>query len=199
MKRFYDSKAGKERVSIQPGEMYVTQKNEIIYTVLGSCISVCLRDNEIPVSGMNHFMLPKRMNGTSFSANADKGRFGDEALNELLSEVTRLGAAPSRLTAQVFGGSAAISKCCEKHCVSRENAELAFSFLRARNIPVISADTGGTCGRRIHFDTGSGAVLVEPLKEQGFESCRVVSAPRIDAPSLPSSCCRETRRLGREV
>ena len=31
----------------------------IVYTVLGSCISACIRDPVAGVGGMNHFMLPE--------------------------------------------------------------------------------------------------------------------------------------------
>ena len=43
---------------ILPGECYVSNQDEVIYTVLGSCISVCIRDRRLGVGGMNHFMLP---------------------------------------------------------------------------------------------------------------------------------------------
>ena len=43
---------------ILPGECYVSTLDEVIHTVLGSCISVCIRDRKLGVGGMNHFMLP---------------------------------------------------------------------------------------------------------------------------------------------
>jgi chemotaxis protein CheD len=42
---------------ILPGEFYVSNKGEIISTVLGSCISACIREPIAGIGGMNHFML----------------------------------------------------------------------------------------------------------------------------------------------
>ena len=47
---------------ILPGEYYVTTQNEMIVTVLGSCVSACIRDPIFGIGGMNHFMLPSQNN-----------------------------------------------------------------------------------------------------------------------------------------
>ena len=43
---------------IKPGEYYVTPREMMIVTVLGSCVSACIRDRQRGIGGMNHFMLP---------------------------------------------------------------------------------------------------------------------------------------------
>ena len=37
----------------------VTRSDEVITTVLGSCIAACIRDPATHIGGMNHFMLPE--------------------------------------------------------------------------------------------------------------------------------------------
>ena len=37
----------------------MTRNDEAITTVLGSCVSACIRDPHAQVGGMNHFMLPE--------------------------------------------------------------------------------------------------------------------------------------------
>jgi chemotaxis protein CheD len=59
--RTFDCNAAK----ISPGEYYYTDKEMVIVTVLGSCVSACIRDSVTGIGGMNHFMLPD-------SAAADK-------------------------------------------------------------------------------------------------------------------------------
>ena len=51
-------KFGKDVKIIHPGEYYVSSENELIGTLLGSCVAVCLIDTEKGMAGMNHFMLP---------------------------------------------------------------------------------------------------------------------------------------------
>ena len=40
----WDAAANSWIVQILPGEFYVTENSEIIATVLGSCVSTCIRD-----------------------------------------------------------------------------------------------------------------------------------------------------------
>src|ERR1700743_3012277 len=58
--RVWQRDTGRCTVKLLPGECYVTRQDEAIVTVLGSCISACIRDPESGLGGMNHFMLPER-------------------------------------------------------------------------------------------------------------------------------------------
>jgi chemotaxis protein CheD len=50
-------------VKLLPGQYYVTAGYEVLITVLGSCVSACIRDPIRGVGGMNHFMLPQGQPG----------------------------------------------------------------------------------------------------------------------------------------
>ena len=56
--RYFDPHFKIETAKILPGEYYATNKDMALVTVLGSCVSACLRDRESGIGGMNHFMLP---------------------------------------------------------------------------------------------------------------------------------------------
>ena len=58
IRRMRDNRFPHEIASILPGEFFVSREPMIVYTVLGSCISACIRDPIAGVGGMNHFMLP---------------------------------------------------------------------------------------------------------------------------------------------
>ncbi|HRE31261.1 MAG TPA: hypothetical protein PLD88_04740, partial [Candidatus Berkiella sp.] len=58
IQRYMDFKRNISMAKVQPGEFYATTNEEAIITVLGSCISVCVRDVNLGIGGMNHFMLP---------------------------------------------------------------------------------------------------------------------------------------------
>jgi len=65
-RRFYDSAQAAWVVKILPGEFYVTRdKEEVLVTVLGSCVSACIRDPQMQIGGMNHFMLVQNKSGSS--------------------------------------------------------------------------------------------------------------------------------------
>ena len=61
--RYWDRKHEMAAAKILPGEYYVTNHEEIITTVLGSCVSACVRDRVLGIGGMNHFMLPESEGG----------------------------------------------------------------------------------------------------------------------------------------
>jgi len=60
--RYWDRYTGQFAAKILPGEYYVTQHGELIVTVLGSCVSACIRCKATGFGGMNHFMLPENRN-----------------------------------------------------------------------------------------------------------------------------------------
>ena len=57
--RRYRNAAGISTARILPGEYYVTREDEVIDTVLGSCVAACIRNPRFGIGGMNHFMLPR--------------------------------------------------------------------------------------------------------------------------------------------
>jgi chemotaxis protein CheD len=61
--RSWDNSMNCWAAKILPGEFYITRGDEAITTVLGSCISACIRDPAVAVGGMNHFMLPRHHAG----------------------------------------------------------------------------------------------------------------------------------------
>mgnify|MGYP001765388600 FL=1 len=56
VRRMRDNRFPHEFASILPGEFFVSTEPMVVYTVLGSCISACIRDPIAGVGGMNHFI-----------------------------------------------------------------------------------------------------------------------------------------------
>jgi len=56
--KYLDRHFNRQAMKILPGEFYATTEDEVIVTVLGSCVAACLLDPIAMVGGMNHFMLP---------------------------------------------------------------------------------------------------------------------------------------------
>ena len=62
---YYDRTFDTDAAKVLPGEYYVTNKDMVLVTVLGSCVAACIRDRDTGVGGMNHFMLPDDGGATS--------------------------------------------------------------------------------------------------------------------------------------
>ena len=57
--RRYRNSGGQLVAKLLPGDYYVTREDEVLDTVLGSCVSACIRNPRLKIGGMNHFMLPR--------------------------------------------------------------------------------------------------------------------------------------------
>jgi hypothetical protein len=52
--RRYTNSQGQVIAKLLPGDFYVTMHDEVLDTVLGSCVSACIRNPKLGIGGMNH-------------------------------------------------------------------------------------------------------------------------------------------------
>src|SRR6185369_14888847 len=71
--RYRDNALGYEAVKLLPGEYFSTDRDIVLVTVLGSCVTACIRDRTSGIGGMNHFMLPR---GDSSDPMSRSARYG---------------------------------------------------------------------------------------------------------------------------
>ncbi|MCT4610228.1 MAG: chemotaxis protein CheD [Pelagimonas sp.] len=139
-------------VNIIQGSYHISSdETDILTTVLGSCVSVCLYDPVAKVGGMNHFLLPKSASGED----ADNVRYGANAMELLINELLKNGATKENLEAKVFGGGKLTGP--GKH-IGQSNASFTKQFLLEEGIPIRSESLGGTSARRIRFWPTTGLV-----------------------------------------
>jgi chemotaxis protein CheD len=146
VKRFWDPGCDRWSAKILPGEYFVTRSDEAITTVLGSCISACIRDPAVRIGGMNHFMLPEdNSSGKSSWIEGPGGlatRYGSYAMESLINELMKLGARRDRMEVKLFGGGKILSSMTD---VGKKNIQFAKEFLRYGGIQ----NRGGGRGRRL--------------------------------------------------
>ena len=157
---YYDQYLKLEAVKLLPGEYYVTTRDMVLSTVLGSCVSACIYDFQSGIGGMNHFMLPAGKD--DHGAQLPSARFGDSAMEMLLREILRRGARRANLVAKVFGGGNVQRAMITTH-VGSQNARFVKEYLAKYQIRVLAADLAGINPRKIHFFPRSGKVLMKKL------------------------------------
>ena len=111
IKSYWDSQHQLYSARILPGEYYVSGGEEIISTVLGSCVSACVRDPDIGVGGMNHFMLPEISSSSSSSGSgsfSEATRYGFFAMEQLINEILKAGGRRENLEVKLAGGGRVI-------------------------------------------------------------------------------------------
>jgi chemotaxis protein CheD len=130
---YYDRTFDCDAAKILPGEYYYTPKDMLIVTVLGSCVSACIRDRVKGLGGMNHFMLPDGGDpGNPVSASM---RYGTYAMEVLINDLLKAGARREHLEAKVFGGGAVLRGFSAMN-VGERNAAFVMQFLKTeRHLP----------------------------------------------------------------
>jgi chemotaxis protein CheD len=160
---YYDRTFDCDAAKILPGEYYYTGKNMLIVTVLGSCVSACIRDRISGLGGMNHFMLPDG-GGDGGSPVSASMRYGSFAMEILINDLLKAGARRENLEAKVFGGGAVLRGFTAMN-VGERNAAFVTSFLKTERIPVMAADLNDIYPRKVYFFPKTGKVLVKKLMQ----------------------------------
>jgi chemotaxis protein CheD len=160
---YYDRTFDCDAAKILPGEYYCTFKDMLIVTVLGSCVSACIRDRVSGIGGMNHFMLPDGGDGSNplISASA---RYGTYAMEVLINELLKSGARRENLEAKVFGGGNVLRGLTALN-VGERNAAFVRAYLKAEGIRMLAEDLNDVFPRKVYFFPRTGRVLVKKLRE----------------------------------
>lgn len=157
--RYFDRQFEAEAVKVLPGEYYVTATDIVLVTVLGSCVSACIRDREKRIGGMNHFMLADSGDREILSASA---RYGTYAMEILINHLLKMGARKGALEAKVFGGGRVLSALPSSQ-VGDRNCDFVIDFLDTEGIPVVARDLLDVYPRKVYYFPTSGRVLVKKL------------------------------------
>lgn len=158
---YHDRTFACDAAKILPGEYYYTDRDMLIVTVLGSCVSACIRDRITGLGGMNHFMLPDGGDTGPVSASM---RYGTYAMEVLINDLLKAGARRESLEAKVFGGGAVLRGFTAMN-VGERNAAFVTSFLKTERIPVMAEDLNDVYPRKVYFFPRTGKVLVKKLMQ----------------------------------
>ncbi|MCF6302135.1 MAG: hypothetical protein L3J13_02855 [Devosiaceae bacterium] len=174
-------------VTVHQGECEVFSDQRVtLSTVLGSCISACIRDTEAGVGGMNHFLLAEQSGAAKdrFGASA---RYGAFAMEQLINSVLSQGSGrKENLVIKVFGGGNINTSLND---IGAANVEFVRRFLRGEGYKISSEDLGGNFARRVMFKPVSGRVFVKRLdsdagknvvREEMLVARKKVVAPPVD-------------------
>ena len=164
--RYWDKEREIIAAKILPGEYYVTQENELITTVLGSCVSACIRDKESGIGGMNHFMLPET-NADKLKKDGDAivgiaTRYGNYAMEHLINTILSNGGKRKNLEVKVFGGGKIISALTD---VGMKNIDFVLSYIDQEGLKLLSHDLGDIYPRKIIYFPQTGRVGMKKIQD----------------------------------
>lgn len=162
--RYWDKQHDIQAAKILPGEYYVTNYDELVTTVLGSCVSACIRDKVFGIGGMNHFMLPAsegRGWGGSDDLLSTATRFGNYAMEHMINDILKHGGHKKHLEAKIFGGGRMMEAQTD---IGATNIDFVKLYLKTEGIPVLAEDVGDIYPRKVIYFPETGRVRVKKLK-----------------------------------
>lgn len=164
--RYLDKDHGIVAAKILPGEYYVTLENELVTTVLGSCISACIRDRELGIGGMNHFMLPEttaeKMKQGSDAMIGNATRYGNYAMEHLINTILTNGGKRKNLEVKVFGGGKIIPTLSD---VGERNVQFVLDYIDQEGLNLISKDLGDIYPRKVIYFPKTGKVGMKKIQD----------------------------------
>ncbi len=119
---------------------------------LGSCVGIAIRDPSTKIGGLAHIMLPDSKAMRNEHLNLAK--FADTGIEELVSQMEKLGARRSRMVAKIAGGATMFSFHGSNTAigqVGQRNVEATKEKLKQLKIPILAEDTGANYGRTVIF------------------------------------------------
>lgn len=162
--RYWDKQHQIQAAKILPGEYYVSNSNELITTVLGSCVSACIRDRIFGIGGMNHFMLPLsdgRAWGGAGDFSSTATRFGNYAMEHMINDILKNGGHKKHLEAKIFGGGQMMEAQTD---IGSTNIEFVRAYLATEGIPILAEDVGDIYPRKVIYFPQTGRARIKKLK-----------------------------------
>jgi len=160
---YWDRQLDMQAAKILPGEYFITGRDLVLVTVLGSCVAACIRDPGARIGGMNHFMLPEAGKDADSMLGAP-ARYGAYAMEVLINEIVKLGARRGALEAKVFGGGNVLRNLTMSQVGSR-NAEFVLKFLATERIPVLAQDLANDYARKVYYYPSTGRVRLKMIRD----------------------------------
>ena len=164
--RYWDPENGVIAAKLLPGDYYVTKDDEMITTVLGSCVSACIRDSVSGIGGMNHFMLPEtsrsRLNSREESVVGTALRYGNYAMEHLINTILQYGGKRKNLEVKLFGGGKIIATLGD---VGSRNIEFVLDYVDTEALNLVSHDLGDIYPRKVNFYPMTGKVRMKKIKD----------------------------------
>jgi chemotaxis protein CheD len=164
--RYWDNEHEIIAAKILPGEYYVTKANELITTVLGSCVAACIRDKETGVGGMNHFMLPQtsaeKLKQGNEAVLGNATRYGNFAMEHLINTILSNGGKRKNLELKVFGGGKIIPTLSD---IGLKNIEFILEYIDTEGLLLLSQDLGDIYPRKIVYFPQTGKVRMKKIQD----------------------------------
>jgi chemotaxis protein CheD len=168
-----------QKLSLQPGQLYLARSPMILQTILGSCVGITFWSPPLGIAALGigalcHGVLPRCPRGTR----GEEGhRYVDFCIRYLAEQFDALGVRRRDVEVKLFGGADVLPVAIRRlprPTIGALNCQVALEVLEEEGLRVFASDLGGTRGRTIHFDTGTGEVFARRLARLHIPETRAI-------------------------
>lgn len=146
-----------ELVNVGVAQLKLGNNPQVLRTILGSCVGICIYDRNKKIGGLAHILLPE-----STDKNTPE-KFANTAIPLLVDMLIKQGCNRDFMSAKIAGG-AAMFKFTPGNVLGQigdRNVEATKAALAAKKIPLLCEDVGGNLGRVIDFFLADGHLKVK--------------------------------------
>lgn len=152
----------KNEIPIPMAGLAIGKENTVLRTFVGSCIAICIYDEEKKIGGMAHVMLPKNNTGNTTKGTKQEGKFADEAIDVLIEKLKEI-SPDLKLKSKMAGGAKIFAHESESGSLNIGNKNIIGIrlILQGKKIPLVSQLVGARNGRWVTFHCDSQKVIVK--------------------------------------
>lgn len=159
------------KVYLNPGELHLSRRPTRVTTVLGSCVALTIFAPRHHMGGICHGMLPNcpslphdhEAKWATAGCNQTCFKYMDCSILYMLQAFDKARVPRGDLQIKLFGGSDMFNGVGEAPTVGRKNLEVAQELLKREGLQLLASNLGGGAGRKLHFFTHTGEVLMKHL------------------------------------
>ncbi|MBF0101208.1 MAG: chemotaxis protein CheD [Desulfobacterales bacterium] len=153
-------------IKVLIGQISLSRSPNVLQSVLGSCVGVCLYDQKQKLGGLAHILLP---NSDGRNTGELPGKYANLAIPVFYEAILKHGASEKRIRAKIAGGAHMFANTVGlvKQNIGQLNVEAVTNSLSKLNIPIVSTETGGSSGRKVEFNLTTFELHIENFSSSG--------------------------------
>ncbi|MDB4335004.1 chemotaxis protein CheD [bacterium] len=157
-----------ERVWLLPGQLIVSKKSKIIWTLLGSCVSIIFYNRRTQLSAVCHAQLPGKAekfsckescpNPCGMHSQEEDFKYVACSFKHMLSLFQKSGIQKTEIEVSLYGGAKMLDFGTETISIGTKNIEKAKDLIRKNNMRIINENVGGNQSRTIIYFPKTGKI-----------------------------------------
>jgi chemotaxis protein CheD len=154
---------------LQPGEIHFYTIPAKVITVLGSCISIIMYNENRRIGSICHAVMPSLTHAKKCHRPVKNiFQYVDSSVEWMISRFNEYGIPKINIEVKIFGGAEIFSTGeagKNDFAVGRKNVEAALGIIEQKQLKLKAWNIGGNKGRRLVFYTDTGDVITKYINK----------------------------------